>query len=157
MKLASSTAHQIVGFHFSVFFFDLPGEKEVDIKFQSISGLDVQIEKETLKEGGENRFEHNIPGRRKYSPLTLKRGVLTPKDSGLTTWCQKAFQELSIEPLSRVDIELLNENHDILMQWELSHVWPVSWKIGELNAERGEVLIETIELNYNYYKLVTVT
>ncbi|MDT7828248.1 phage tail protein [Pricia sp. S334] len=154
MELVSNTVHQIVGFHFRVFFFDLSDGKEADLKFQSVSGLDVQIEKETLKEGGENRFEHNIPGRRKYSALTLKRGILTPADSALTVWLQKAFQDLEITPLSRVDVELLNENHDILMQWELSHVWPVSWKVGELNAERGEVLIETLELSYNYFKLV---
>ena len=156
MELVSNTVHQLVGFHFSVFFFDLPDEKEVDIKFQSITGLDVSIDKETLKEGGENRFEHNLPGRTKYAPLTLKRGILTPEDSGLTTWCQRAFQDRVITPLQRIDVELLNENHDVLMQWELSHVWPVSWKVGELNAERGEVLIETLELNYNYYKLVAI-
>lgn len=156
MPADTNTFHQIVGFHFSVFFFDLPDEQEADIRFQSITGLDVQIEKETLKEGGENRFEHSIPGRTKYTPLTLKRGILRPEHSGLTKWCQKAFQNRQIVPLSRVDIELLNEEHNILMQWELSHVWPASWKLGELNAERGEVLIETLELNYNYYKLVTV-
>ncbi len=149
--------HQIVGFHFRVSFLNLPESKAVDVQFQSVSGLDVQIEKETIKEGGENRFEHNIPGRRKYSPLTLKRGILTPKDSGLTQWCQKAFQSLVVEPVGKVNVELLNENHNVLMQWELSHVWPVSWKVGELNAEKGEVLIETLELNYNYFKLVTVS
>ncbi|MCX2680319.1 phage tail protein [Galbibacter sp. EGI 63066] len=147
--------YQIVGFHFRVVFLNLPTEKkEVDVKFQSVTGLDVQIDKETIKEGGENRFEHNLPGRRKYTPLTLKRGILKPDDSGLTKWFQQAFQDLIIKPVAKVDVELLNENHDILMQWELSHVWPVSWKVGELNAERGEVLIETLELNYNRYKLV---
>ncbi|GAA4272686.1 phage tail protein [Aquimarina gracilis] len=147
--------YQIVGFHFSVSFLNLPESKDVDVKFQSVSGLDVQIEKETLKEGGENRFEHSIPGRRKYSPLTLKRGILTPKDSGLTQWCQKAFQNLEVTPVGTVNVELLNENSTVLMQWELSHVWPVSWKVGELNAEKGEVLIETLELNYNYFKLTS--
>jgi phage tail-like protein len=149
-----NAVHQIVGFHFKVFFFDLPDEKEVDVKFQSITGLDVQIEKESLKEGGENRFEHSLPGRSKYSALTLKRGIITPNKSGLTTWCQDAFQKRVIRPLSQIDIELLNAEHDILMQWEIAHVWPVSWKIGELNAERGEVLIETLELSYNYFQLV---
>lgn len=153
MDTAANALYQIVGFHFKVFFFDLENETESDVKFQSISGLDVQIEKEALKEGGENRFEHSLPGRSKYTTLTLKRGVLTPEKSGITKWFQDAFQKQKIIPLSRVDIELLNEEHDILMQWELSHVWPVSWKLGELNAERGEVLIETLELNYNYFQL----
>ena len=156
MKLVSNTVHQIVGFHFKVSFLNLSEAKAVDVKFQSVTGLDVSVEKEALKEGGVNGFEHSIPGRRKYTTLTLKRGMLTPDDSALTTWFQKAFQDLKIEPISGVDVELLNEKNEPMMKWQLSHVWPVSWKIGELNAERGEVLIETLELNYNYFKLENV-
>ena len=80
--------------------------------------------------------------------------MLTPNESGLTKWFQDAFQNLVVVPIAKVNIELLNEAHNVLMRWELSHVWPLSWKVGELNAERGEVLIETLELNYNYFKLV---
>lgn len=149
-----AAVHQIVGFHFKVSFLGLPSNNAVDVGFQSVSGLDVQIETESIKEGGENRFEHNVPVRRKYSPLTLKRGILKPSDSGLTLWCQAAFQSLKVKPISTVNVSLLDENHNPLMTWQLSHVWPVSWKIGELNAEKGEVLIETMELNYNHFKLV---
>ncbi len=148
-----ATTYQIVGFHFRVLFNGLPDSNGIDIGFQSVSGLDVQIEKEALKEGGENRFEHQMPGRTKYTALTLKRGVLKPQDSGLIKWCQQAFQDRQIKPLENIDIELLNEDHNALMRWQLSHVWPVSWKVGEFNAEKGEVLIETLELNYNYYKV----
>ncbi|HLW31863.1 MAG TPA: phage tail protein [Aequorivita sp.] len=148
--------YQMVGFHFRVRFLNLPEAKEVDVKFQSVTGFDVQLDTETIKEGGENRFEHAIPVRTKYTTLTLKRGMLTPKDSGLTKWFQAAFQNMDVQPIAKVNIELLNEKHDVLMQWELSHVWPLSWKVAELNAERGEVLIETLEMNYNYFKLVAV-
>ncbi|MDT0687002.1 phage tail protein [Autumnicola psychrophila] len=148
--------YQIVGFHFRVKFLNLPEEKEADIRFQSVTGLDVQLEKENIKEGGENRFEHGVVTRSKYTTLTLKRGILSPEDSGLTKWFQQAFQNLVVVPVTKVNVELLNEKHDVLMQWELSHVWPLSWKVTELNAERGEVLIETLELNYNYFKLVAV-
>lgn len=147
------STYQIVGFHFRVIFEGLLGADGIDVSFQSVTGLDVQIEKEALKEGGENRFEHQMPGRSKYTSLTLKRGIIKPKESGLSTWCQKAFQDKIIEPLAIVNVQLLDENAKRLMQWQLSHVWPVSWKIGEFNAERGEVLIETLELNYNYFKL----
>lgn len=156
MKLVSNTVHQIVGFHFKVSFITLPKAKAVDVKFQSVTGLDVQIEKESLKEGGINNFEHSIPGRSKYTALTLKRGILTPKDSALTKWCQQAFQDRQIIPISGVDVELLNEKNEPMLKWQLAHVWPVSWKVGELNAERGEVLIETLELNYNHFKLVAI-
>src|ERR1044072_1323420 len=140
--------YQTVNFHFSVQF-ALNEAKEVDVKFQSVSGLDGSVETETIKEGGENHFEHIIPTRRKYGPLILKRGLLKPADSGLTTWLQKAFDDGRYEVIRTVQINLLDETHQPLMYWVINNVWPRSWKMGELNAERGEVLIETLELNYN--------
>lgn len=144
--------YQTVGFHFQVTFYGLPNGRQVDVRFQSVSGLDISIETESLREGGENRFEHSLPTRRRYTPLILKRGVLKPEDSGLSSWCMEAFQDQRIRPLSQVQVELLNEAHEIMMYWKLAWVWPKSWKMGELNAERGEVLIETLELNYNRFE-----
>ena len=139
--------YQTVNFHFSVTFdFDSAG---IDIRFQSVTGLDSVIETEQFKEGGENRFTHVLPTRRKYGPLVLKRGVLKPSDSKLTEWLKDAFDHAKIVPQSVVDIVLLDEDHNPLMHWKASHAWPLSWKISELNAEQGAVLIETLELNYN--------
>jgi phage tail-like protein len=139
--------YQTVNFHFKVEF--TLNEEGIDVRFQSVSGLDVTLDTETVKEGGENRFEHVLPMRRKCAPLILKRGLLKPTASGLTRWLQKAFNDEEIEPLDIVTIKLLNEEHKPLMLWTINNVWPRSWKMGELNAENGAVLIETLELNYN--------
>jgi phage tail-like protein len=139
--------YQTVNFHFKVEF--TLNEEDVDVRFQSVSGLDVTLDTEQVKEGGENRFEHVLPVRRKSSPLILKRGLLKPSESGLTRWLQKAFDEEEVIPISTVVIKLLNEEHKPLMLWTINNVWPRSWKIGELNAEQGAILIETLELNYN--------
>lgn len=148
------TFYQTVNFHFSVEFSSLPGDS-VDVRFQSVAGLDSTIDTETLKEGGENRFEHVIPTRRKYGPLTLKRGILKPGDSKITSWLKKAFDDEIIDVIPTVNIMLLGEDHKPVMKWTINNVWPRGWKVGELNAERGEVLIETLELNYNRLILQT--
>jgi phage tail-like protein len=140
--------YQEVNFHFLVSF--KPNDTDsIDTRFQSVTGLDSTLETEVVKEGGENHFEHVIPLRRKYGPLVLKRGVLGPQASDITAWLKEAFDDEKIKPIGTVDILLLNPEHKALMQWTINNVWPRSWKIGELNAERGEVLIETLELNYN--------
>jgi phage tail-like protein len=139
--------YQTVNFHFKVEF-NL-GKEEIDIKFQSVAGLDSTLDTEPVKEGGENRYEHVVPVRRKYGPLTLKRGLIKPGDSGITTWLKNAFDDEKVVPIPTVTIKLLNEEHNPLMAWTINNVWPRSWKIGELNAEQGAVLIETLELNYN--------
>jgi phage tail-like protein len=146
-------SHQTVNFCFSVEFTFKHGQKADVIGFQSVTGLDSTLETEPLKEGGENRFEHTLPVRRKYGPLTLKRGVVRPGSSNLTDWLKRTFdddlQTEVVEPLSEVTITLLNESNENLMYWVINNVWPRSWKIGELNAEQGAVLIETLELNFN--------
>ena len=144
--MAAST-YQTVNFHFRVNFdFKDPGS---DIAFQSVTGLDSVIETESVKEGGENRFTHVIPVRRRYGPLVLKRGILPPGATGLTRWLKTAFDDEIIIVRDLVTIVLLNESHKPLMHWKINNVWPLSWKVVELNAEQGGVLIETLELNYN--------
>ena len=161
--------YQTVSFCFSVKFG--LGTTEIDARFQSVSGLEVQLETETLKEGGENRFEHVLPVRTKYPDLILKRGLISPETgSELTKWCKKAFDQfgyngfdlkkenkenLPVRPINLV-VQLLNEKHEPLMQWKVIHAWPKAWKFGELNAEKSEVLIETLELNYNYFEFQEV-
>ena len=142
-----SSFYQNVNFHFKVDF--NYGNESVDIRFQSVTGLDSTLDTETIKEGGENRFEHVVPVRRKYGPLILKRGMLRPQDSKLTGWLKGTFDGENVKPIPTVVINLLGEDHQSLIHWTINNVWPRSWKIGELNAEKGEVLIETLELNYN--------
>lgn len=150
--------YQTVGFHFSVEFTGLgQNDQSVDARFQTVSGLDAEFQTETIKEGGENRFEHTIPTRRKYGPIVLKRGLLSPDSASVVTlWLKNAFDNLffeSLQPIQPIDmvVNLLNDQHQILMKWEVKHVWPTSWKVGELNAEQSAVLIETITLNCNYF------
>jgi phage tail-like protein len=140
--------YPIVNFHFMVQFpFDPTGT--TDVSFQSVTGLDSTLETEPVKEGGENRFTHVLPVRRKYGPLVLKRGLIGPKQSKLASYLQTVFANDVFTPMDIVTIHLLDETHQSLLCWSVNNVWPLSWKLSELNAMQGEVFIETLELNYN--------
>jgi len=141
------TKYQTVNFHFQVNF-DLDASGS-EVGFQSVTGLDSTLETEPVKEGGENGFTHVIPVRRKYGPLVLKRGLIKPSQSAITKWLQDAFDHEKVVPRSHINIVLLDEQGNPLMHWTATNVWPTGWKMGELNAEQGAVLIETLELNYN--------
>lgn len=141
-----------VGFHFTVEFGDLPNPKGLDVCFQSASGLEVSLETETLKEGGENRFEHVLPTRTKYTSLTLKRGLLLKEQSGITAWCIEAFKNRRVKP-ANLTVSLLNQEHNPLVVWQIFHAWPKSWKFNELNADKGEIFVETLELHYNRFEV----
>jgi phage tail-like protein len=139
-----------VGFHFGVSFDSSVTDNENDGRFQSVAGLNVEFETETVKEGGENRFEHVLPVRAKYSKLVLKRGMFT--DSNVIRWCLDAFENMTIQPADMV-ISLLNEEHEPLMSWSVKNAWPTKWNITDFNAEENKLIIETIELTYQFFTI----
>jgi len=140
-----------VGFHFKVEFLGI-STKQNDHQFQSVSGLSVDLETEEIAEGGENRFKYKLPVRTKYPNLVLKRGLLL--DSGVIDWCQKALANFEIKPVDII-VKLLNEEHDPLLSWNIVSAYPIKWDVGEFNAEENKLVIETLELAYNYFKVST--
>ena len=138
-------------FHFLVEFTGIESADN-DTRFQSVAGLSVDIETEEFPEGGENRFKHKFPVRTKYPNLVLKRGMLI--DSKVTKWCKDAVENFIFKPIN-VKVSLLGEDHKSpLVTWNIVHAYPVKWAIQDLSAEESKLMIETIELAYNYYTTI---
>lgn len=153
MIMASSSASSAgagyyppLGFHYSVVFSISPHRD--DVRFQSVSGLSVEYEMEEYKEGGENRFVHKLPVRTKYPNLTLKRGLLLT--SVVTQWCMAAFTLRKFIPADLMVI-LMNEKGVPLRSWNVVNAIPVKWQVSELNADKSEIIVETLELSYRYF------
>lgn len=134
------------GFYYSVNF--SISQSKNDARFQTVSGLAVEYEYETFKEGGENRFEHKLPVRTKYSDLVLKRGMLT--DSEVYRWLMAAFNERSFKA-SDINILLLNEQGQPLRTWSVAHAIPKKWAVSDFNSGENALVIETLELSYRYF------
>ncbi len=142
-----------VGFHFIVKFKGVGNDN--DVRFQSVSGLNVEFDTESFKEGGENRYEHKLPVRAKYPDLSLKRGMLV--DSKLIQWFLGILQNRDFKnnkPVE-IDISLLNEQHQPLKTWNVKNAWPKKWSISDFNAGENAVVIETLDLSYSYFTLVS--
>jgi len=148
MATAPGGYYPPVGFHFKVEFVGIGNDN--DIRFQSVSGLTVEYDTESFKEGGENRFEHKLPVRTKYADLSLKRGMLT--DSKVIEWCLKAFANREFTP-AQVNVLLLNEKHEPIKRWEVIDAWPKKWNVSDLNAQENSVVVETLDLAYTYFKV----
>jgi len=143
----------------------LDTEVKDDVQFQSVAGLSVEMETEEYTEGGENRFKHTLPGRTKFPNLVLKRGLF--KDSAIITWCEKAFEDFEFKPIDLVinlyseaetkgegkDKEFDAESSTPLITWKITHAIPVKWAIDDLNSQESKIVMETLELSYNYFKI----
>jgi len=134
------------GFYYKVEF--SIGKNKNDVRFQSVSGLSVEYEYEDYKEGGENRFVHKLPVRTKYADLVLKRGMLT--DSEVIKWCLAAFRDREFKP-SDIDVILMNEKGEPLRTWNITRAIPKKWSVSDLNANENALVIETLELTYQYF------
>jgi phage tail-like protein len=137
-----------VAFYFAVRFGKAAGIPEV--AFQKVSGLALEMETEALREGGENRFVHNLPKGVKPQRLVLERGVAA-KDSGLVKWCKAVLEgglALRIKP-QQLDVVLLDAAGEPLRSWSFDNAYPLKWSVSELRADRNALALETLELNVN--------
>lgn len=137
------------GFYYKVEF-GISKDKN-DVRFQSVSGLSVEYDYESLKEGGENRFEHKLPVRTKYADMVLKRGMLT--DSEVIKWFLEAFRDRKFKP-SDISVILMNEKSETLRTWNVVHAIPKKWTVSDLNANESSLVIETLELSYRYFEIL---
>ncbi|MEP7120323.1 MAG: phage tail protein [Byssovorax sp.] len=138
-----------VGFHFKVEVLGLP-PNDNDVRFSEVGGLSSELAVEEVAEGGENRYLQKYPTRAKYPELVLKRGLFP--GSEVITWIRDCIESLSITP-KNVDVTLLNADHQPLLTWHLVKAYPTKWAVSDLNASSNTVVIETLQLYYQYFTL----
>lgn len=140
-----------VGFHFRVTFQGVPGIRDEDMFFQDVSGLTSELETETVKSGGENRFSFKLPTRGNYPNLVLKRGLMV--NSALIGWMRNAIENLDIVPVN-ILVTILNEDHQPLQTYSCSKAYPLKWSVSDLNALESRIVVESLEMYYQYFKIV---
>ncbi|WON73512.1 phage tail protein [Nitrosospira sp. Is2] len=111
--------------------------------FNEVSGLTFEIEVQTLRFGGMNAFEHQLPGPSKFpSRLVLKRGL------GDIDFLWKWYQQIATGKIVRrgIHIKLNNEQGIERTSWNFKEACPVKWVGPELRANNSAIAFEAIEL-----------
>lgn len=115
----------------------------VSAGFTDVSGLAAEVEPVDYREGNEPMHVRKLPGLRKFSNVTLKRGLTT--DRGLWTWFKTGLDG-ALERRT-VTIVLLDDDRAPVLRWTLRAAWITKWEGPQLAAKGGaDVAIETIEL-----------
>jgi len=117
--------------------------------FREVSGIESEMETESVVEGGENRFVHQLPKGIKHPRLVLKRGV-AGEGNELLAWCRRVFDEKLARPIvpRQVQVRLLGVDGKPLRAWTFEGAYPVKWSVDALQSTRSDVAIESIELAY---------
>jgi len=118
--------------------------------FTECSGLGVEREVEPLKEGGVNNYVHQLPGRLKYTNITLKRGMTTSEK--LWEWFHTNTQDeekfFQVKRL-KVSITQLDLAGTPVKQWNLQSAYPVKWKGPDFKTDGSQVAVETLEIAHH--------
>jgi phage tail-like protein len=110
--------------------------------FSEASGLAIESDVETFREGGVNTHEIQLAGPSKFpAKLVLKRGLA---EAELWSW----YQDAMMGKIDRktVTIVLQDYSGQQKWQWVFSKACPVKWSGPEFRAGTAEVAFESIEL-----------
>ncbi|WP_308007811.1 phage tail protein [uncultured Prevotella sp.] len=138
----------IRGFHFLVSFSD--GINVKNMGWQEVSGFNAELQVEEVSEGGENQFTWRLPKPPRHKNLVLKRALGTKMDD-LIKWAKEAIEGFVFKPATVV-VQITGDNdEEVLRSWNFVGAYPVKIQTTELSAQKGELVIETLELAYKYF------
>jgi phage tail-like protein len=115
--------------------------------FARVKGLVRETKIETRREGGVNDFEHKFASLTSYGNLTLERGLA---DDFLWSW-QEDVVEGKIERRT-LTISLHDETDTEVWRWLIEGAFPVKWTGTDLDAQSGQVVVESVELAHHGIK-----
>lgn len=114
------------------------------VSFSEVSGLDIETEVIEYRNSASPEYSKiKMPGLRKFSNITLKRGIFKGDDE-LFRW----FNTTNLNTVERRDItvSLLDENHLPVVNWVVKNAFPIKVQGPTLKSDGNEVAIESIEI-----------
>ncbi len=114
------------------------------IGFTEVTGLTIETEVIEYREGNSPEYNKTkMPGLRKYSNITMKRGIFA-SDNDYYNW----FNTVKLNQIERRDItiSLLNENHEPVVVWKVKSAFPIKMQSPDLKADANEVAIESVDI-----------
>lgn len=115
-----------------------------NIGFTEVTGLTIENDVIEYRDGVSPEYSKiKMPGMRKFSNITLKRGTFA-NDNEFYNW----LNTVSLNQVERRDltISLLNENHEPVVVWKVHNAFPVKVQSTDLKADGNEVAIEQLDL-----------
>jgi len=118
-----------------------------------VSALKRSTELVEHREGGDPSTTRKSPGRTKYEPITLERGVT--HDSEFEKWANKVWNhgaglgaETSLQDFRKdIIIEVYNEAGQTVLAYKVYRCWPSEFQaLPDLDANANVVAIQTIKL-----------
>ena len=110
--------------------------------FTEVGGLTTEQDVIEYREGSETATVRKLPGLRKYTNITLKRGFTQDKE--LWEWRKTTIDGTTERRAGSV--VLLAEDRSEVLRWNFVEGWLSKWEGPGLNATTNEAAIESLEI-----------
>ena len=138
------------------FYFKVELDNE-EISFQEVSGLEANLEVESVVEGGNNLFSHRLPVRQTYNNITLNKAVVEEEDD-FYQWIRDSLllQENIVnssfgERVKTIGIHLMSpKSAEEIRSWYIVDAYPIKWSISNLDASESKIAIDSVDLVFQY-------
>ena len=127
-----------------------PQKSQASGGFSECTGLDISLDIEEYKEGGNNGLILRFPTRVKWSNLRLKRGIAQSDELWLWHFGFVGGQ------VARRDgvVTLQDEQQNSVKSWSFTRGLPVKWTGPSLNASQNQIAIEELEIAHEGLRLL---
>jgi phage tail-like protein len=139
--------------------------------FQECTGLDVEMDVREHLEGGANHSVVRLVGRAKYTPITLKRGMVQARPGTANTELWSWFDEIVTGEATRSGQRKVRRFDGLVELWDddatdkhrgrpaatwvFRQALPQKISGPQLNAATGAIAIEELQLAHQYLRLVS--
>jgi phage tail-like protein len=156
---------------------------DISLGFAVVSGLTVQNEMISYREGGMNTHPHKMVGLSDFGPITLSRGTFAGEmdlykwQKSIHTWSQGGALSSSGASDYRYNATVYIYDHptgggydDVghirvtgslttaaKLTYKIYNCWPSSFSLGDLNAGDSSILIQQMVLNHEGFEIVGTT
>jgi phage tail-like protein len=133
--------------------------------FTKCSGLEVERKFDEVEEGGVNNYVHKLPGRLKFSNITLERGLTLSR--GLWDWMMQGRYDCKVRWLNFSIIqgapghnlatalagegsyEAWGQGFGKVKHWDVENAYPVKWTMSGLDTSSDKTVIETLVIAHH--------
>jgi phage tail-like protein len=119
--------------------------------FTECSGLKAEVEVFEYQEGGLNDYVHKLPGRRKWTNVTLQRGITSSLD--MWDWYQDVVAG-NTDHRQNMSIILYAADGERIMQWDLEGAYPVNWEGPSMKSDGSTVVVEKLEIAHIGFRVL---
>ncbi len=149
----------------TTFLFEVQIDGMKSVEFESCDGLDIELGRIIKREGG-SVIPVSLPGMVKERTLTLKRGQTGDKD--LFIWMSTVVVQTAAgigsdviglaDGKYRRNLDIVQKDRDgsIMLRWRVSGAWPMKYTGGSWDNTKEEVVMEEIQLSYDFFDPIDV-